>query len=172
MSNFEILIVLVLFVVFLSGCGTERLFIDNDRAEMLAFFDKSNSLVELIPNMQLEGFHYANEINDLNYYTDLPPAPEKTYERKWANCYGFAIFITEFLKYKGCFDNIKMISLRQRGVAGAVTAWHYIILVQVGQTLYEVSNMQLRTINNIAQSQMEWASMGYSEFEAISSINK
>ena len=172
MNNFEIIIAIVFVALFIGGCGTERIFVNTDTAEMLAFFDRTNNIIGFIQEMQKEGFHYHNEINDLNFYTDRAPSPEVTYERKWANCNGFTTFIKAFLKYKGCFDNIKTISLRQRGVAGVVTAWHYLLVVQVGPTLYETSNMQIRIIDNITQSQVMWASMGYSEFEIVEEIKK
>ena len=78
MEKFILLLIIVNIVFFVSGCGTERLFVNTDTAEMLAFFDRANNLVSFIPEMQKEQFHYMNEVDDHNYYTDRQPSPEVT----------------------------------------------------------------------------------------------
>lgn len=173
MTNFELIIAAVLLLIFLSGCATERVVVDKEVEEMQAFFDKCNTLPDFFGAMMAEGFHYANEINDMNFYVDKPPAPEKTYARKWANCVGFASFVAAFIKYKGtAADSYQIISLRQRGVAGIVIKWHEIVVAKVGDQFYETSNLQIRAIDNVEQSKLLWASMGYPESEVIEVWNR
>lgn len=173
MSNIEILIMIALFAIFLSGCVTENtIFVDKIDNKVAQFFDKSQSLNEFMVALYHAGFAYTNSMNDINYYVDTPSKLEDIYDRMSGNCLDSAAFIKAFLKYKGCYDNIKVVALRQRGFAGIVVKWHYILIVKVGDALYETSNSQIRTIDNIEQSQLTWAAAGYAEFEVIENINK
>lgn len=171
MQNYIIISLIVM--VLMCGCVSERtVYLDNIDNRVSAFFDKSQSLNEFMTALYHAGFAYQNTMNDINYYADTPSKLEDIYDRMGGNCLDAVTFIKAFLKYKGCFDNLKVVALRQRGFAGIVVKWHYIGLVKVGNTLYETSNSQIRTIENIEQSQAAWASMGYAEFQVVESITR
>lgn len=171
MQNFVIISLIVM--VMLCGCVSERtVTIDKAHAELLAFWDSLDSLTALFEAFGALQFEYRNELNDINFYFDKPPAPEVTQARQWANCTGYAEYVAQFIKYKRNCDSYKKMLLLQRGTLGFPVKWHYCLIVRSGNVLFMTSNNQLSILENEEQFATYWIGQGYTSIQSIEEWQK
>lgn len=167
------IIILLIVMVLMCGCVSERaVVVDKAHAELLAFWDKNESLLELFQSIGVLGYFYHNEMDDISFYTDTPPSPEVTHERRWFNCVGATRYFADFIKYKHNCDSYKMIMMKQRGFLGFIGKWHSVLVVKTGNIIYLTSNNVLSILDNENQYLQIFMAQGYNEFDVTEEWTK
>lgn len=166
MQNYIIISLIVM--VLMCGCVSERtVLVDDGPIKMFAFFDKCTTIIEFFNAMGAMKFHYENEWNDANYYTDEPTNPVETFERKYTNCRGYALFTATYIQYKRNCDSYTRVLMTERNLIGVVVKWHEISIIKVDGKVYQQSNTELREVESEQVIFAFWASQGYQTFQEI-----
>lgn len=148
MNKFEITICLILLIVFLTGCfrmNTQDPSLFGDDIELSqekvnrCYFDSFPVLTEFANTLFREGFKYGNEINDINFNTDLVAPVGLTLGRRWGNCQDYVAVYNAYCKHHNIpCENI----LLRRGYE-----WHYISIIETHDgKIYWQTNMNLNPV--------------------------
>ncbi len=171
MQNFIVIALIVM--VLLCGCVSENtILVDDAPIKMFVFFDKYQTIIELFNAMGASQFHYFNEWNDANYYTDEPTNPVDTFKQKWTNCRGYALFTATYIQYKRNCDSYTRVLMTERNIIGVVVKWHEITVIKVDGKTYQQSNTELREVESEQVIFTLWASQGYQTFQEIEKWSK